>query len=140
MFRFAVKKISDDAILPSKVKVNDPGLDIYTNEQYVIKPGETHAFTTGISVQIPVGYVALIWDRSSLGLKGLHRFAGVIDADYRGEWKIVIHNASQEPYEILKGDRIAQCIFQRVEPVIVEEVKELETTARATGGFGSTGR
>ena len=81
--------------------------------------------------------------------KKLHRMAGVIDSDYRGEWKVCLVNLSGTPelsfdgtgesIEIKRGDRIIQCVFQKVEPVQVKEVEELDKTARGEGGFGSTG-
>lgn len=140
MIDFKVKKIAAGATLPSRKHADDAGIDIYTNETYLLKAGETHVFTTGITVEFPPGYVALMWDRSSLGAKGIHHFAGVIDAGYRGEWKIVLHNASRAPYEITAGDRVAQCILQQVAPATISEVNELVSSARGTGGFGSSGR
>jgi len=140
MIEFRVKRLEPNAQLPSRKHADDAGIDIYTNESYALQPGETHAFSTGISVEFAAGNVALIWDRSSLGAKGIHHFAGVIDAGYRGEWKIVLHNASDLPYEIKAGDRVAQCILQPVVAATITEVAEVATTTRGSGGFGSSGR
>ena len=96
MIAFQVKKLSPDAMLPTKANVSDAGIDIYTNESYTLAPGERHMFTTGIACAIPDGYVALLWDRSGLGSKGIHRFAGVIDSGYRGEWKVILYNSTNE--------------------------------------------
>jgi len=140
MVPFKVKKLSPDAVVPTKENSNDAGIDVYTNESYVLQPGERHTFGTGVAVEIPDGYVALFWDRSGLGSKGIHRLAGVIDSGYRGEWKVVLLNTSDEPYEIKKGDKIVQCVLQKFEPVDIQEVDELSDTERGEAGFGSSGR
>lgn len=137
---FEVKKLSDNAKLPTKENHADAGIDIYANETYTLQPGEIHMFSTGICVAFPDGYVALFWDRSGMGSKGIHRFAGVIDSEYRGEWKVVLANHSKEPYEIKAGDKIIQCVLQKFEPVDIKEVEELSETTRGVGGFGSSGR
>ena len=137
---FHVKKLSPDAKLPAKGNPLDAGIDIYTNETYTLSPGETHMFTTGFAAAIPDGHVALIWDRSGLGSKGVHRLAGVIDSSYRGEWKIVLTNLSPDPYAIKAGDKIVQCIVQKFEPLDITEVEDLEETDRGAKGFGSSGR
>lgn len=140
MINFKVQKLSPTAILPSKKDASDAGLDIFTNETYTLKPGETHAFTTGIAVEFPPGFVALLWDRSGLGAAGIHRLAGVIDSGYRGEWKVVLTNLTKKPYKIQAGDKIVQCILQKFEPVKITEVKRLKDSKRGKKGFGSSGR
>ncbi len=140
MTDFRVQKLTADAALPSKDNPTDAGIDIFTNESYTLAPGERHLFTTGIAVEFPRGHVALLWDRSGLGSKGIHRLAGVIDSGYRGEWKVALVNLSDQPYEIKAGDKIIQCVLQRFEPVEITEVDALTETARATAGFGSSGQ
>ncbi len=140
MLPFKVKRLSASAILPTKENVTDAGIDIYTNESYTLAPGERHLYSTGISVEFPEGSVALLWDRSGLGSKGIHRLAGVIDSGYRGEWKVALINLSDASYEIKAGDKIIQCVLQKFEPVQISEVAELTETARAEAGFGSSGR
>lgn len=140
MIQFHVKKLSPDATLPTKANAADAGIDIYTNETYTLQPGERHMYATGISCAIPDGYVALLWDRSGLGSKGIHRFAGVIDSGYRGEWKVILWNSTNEPFEIKAGDKIIQCILQKFESAEITEVSELDDTERGAGGFGSSGR
>ena len=140
MITFSVNKLSADAKIPTKDDPTDAGIDVYTNESYTLQPGERHLFSTGIAVEFPDGYVALLWDRSGLGSKGIHRLAGVIDSGYRGEWKVALVNLSDEPYEIQSGDKIIQCILQKFEPVNITEVETLSETARSTAGFGSSGR
>ena len=137
---FRVKKLSAEATLPTRENASDAGIDIYTNESYTLRPGERHTFSTGIAVEFPEGYVALFWDRSGLGSKGIHRLAGVIDSGYRGEWKVVLFNTTDQPYKIKKGDKIIQCVLQKFEPVQIEEAEVLSETARAEAGFGSSGR
>lgn len=137
---FRVRKLSPEATLPTRENASDAGIDIYTNESYTLRPGERHTFSTGIAVEFPEGYVALFWDRSGLGSRGIHRLAGVIDSGYRGEWKVVLLNTTDQPYKIEKGDKIIQCVLQKFEPVEIEEVEVLSETARAEAGFGSSGR
>lgn len=140
MLTFKVKKISPSAILPTKNDPTDAGIDIFTNEAHTLKPGETYMFSTGICVEFPKGYVALLWDRSGLGSKGIHRLAGVIDSGYRGEWKVVLFNTTKKPFTIAKGDKIVQCILQKFEPTKITEVKDLKVSQRGARGFGSSGR
>ncbi len=140
MISFKVKRLTENAVLPAKGNPKDAGIDIYTNESYVLKPGETHMFGTGIAVEIPTGYVALFWDRSGLGSKGIHRLAGVVDSGYRGEWKIVLTNLTKKKFAIKAGDKIVQCLIQKFEPVKIKEVKSLSDTSRGAKGFGSSGR
>jgi dUTP pyrophosphatase len=149
---FNVKRLTDTATLPTKANESDAGIDIYADEDIIIRPMETVLVSTGISVEFPSGYVALLWDRSGMAVKRqVHRMAGVIDCSYRGEWKVCLVNlsgatsfigtgtAAGEDVEIKKGDRIVQCVFQKVEPVKINEVTELSDTVRGEGGFGSTG-
>jgi dUTP pyrophosphatase len=140
MISFKVKKLSPEAVVPTKENPGDAGIDVYANESHTLQPGERHTFGTGVSVEIPDGYVALFWDRSGLGSKGIHRLAGVVDSGYRGEWKVVLLNTTDEPYEIKKGDKIVQCVLQKFEPVDIQEVEELSDTERGEAGFGSSGR
>jgi dUTP pyrophosphatase len=140
MLSLKVKKLSSSAVLPTKENPADAGIDIYTNESYTLAPGERHLFSTGVAVEFKPGYVALLWDRSGLGSKGIHRLAGVIDAGYRGEWKVVLVNLTTEPFAVKAGDKIIQCILQKFEPVKIKEVKKLQESKRGGRGFGSSGR
>ena len=97
-------------------------------------------FSTGIAVEFPPIYVALLWDRSGLGSKSIHRLAGVIDSTYRGEWKVILTNLSSKTYLVKKGDKIIQCILQKYEDPEITEVSSLSETTRASEGFGSSGR
>src|SRR3989344_6422200 len=137
MINFKVKKLSPSAKIPVKDDPIDAGIDIFTNESHTLKPGETYMFSTGICVEFPKGYVALLWDRSGLGSKGIHRLAGVIDSGYRGEWKVVLLNTTKKPFKIARGDKIVQCILQKFEPVKITTVKKLKKSRRGDRGFGS---
>ncbi len=140
MISFKVKKLSPTAKLPRKAHATDAGIDIYSNETHVLQPGEAHAFPTGIATEFPEGYVALVWDRSSLGAAGIHRLAGVIDSGYRGEWKIILLNTTDKPYSIKRGEKIAQALLQSFEPVKIVLVKRLTGSSRGSKGFGSSGK
>jgi dUTP pyrophosphatase len=140
MVEIKVKKLNEDAIIPHYAHNGDAGLDIYSCEDTIIYPGDRKLVSTGISMELPQGYVALIWDKSGIATKnGVTKMAGVIDCHYRGEYKILLYNASREPFIVKKAQKIAQVLIQPVESVEVKEVKELSDTQRGAGGFGSTG-
>jgi len=135
-----VKKIRKDAKLPLYKHKGDAGLDLFSNVDCVLKPGETKPVPTGIKMAIPEGYVGLVWDKSGISLKGIHRLAGVVDSGYRGEVKVVLTNLFNEPFVIENGMKIAQLLIQEVVQVKVIESEELDDTPRGEGGFGSTGK
>jgi dUTP pyrophosphatase len=135
-----IKKLTSDAILPRYALSGDAGMDFFSNEEVALMPGERKLVSTGISMAIPNGYVGLIWDKSGLAAKnGIKTMAGVIDAGYRGEIKILLHNLSMEEFKIEKGMKISQMLIQPVESKKLLEVEDLEETERGDGGFGSTG-
>lgn len=135
-----VKKLHPDAKLPQFAHATDAGLDLYTVENVAIAPGERISIATGIAVQIPVGYVGLIWDKSGIAQKGgLKTLGGVIDADYRGEVFVGLLNTGAEQYEFTSGQKIAQMLIQKIEHPEIIEVDELDDTDRGDGAFGSTG-
>ncbi len=138
--KLKVKKMSPDAKLPLYGHRGDAGLDLFSSSEYVLQKGEVFAVPTGVKVEIPMGYVGLIWDKSGVSLKGVHRLAGVVDAGYRGEIKVVMVNLSQDPFVIDKGMKIAQLLIQPIVEVEVVEVEFLEDSSRGEGGFGSTGK
>lgn len=108
-----------------------------------IAPGETAFLPTGLAIAVPHGYAGLVYARSGLACKrGLApaNKVGVIDADYRGEVTVALHNHGTEPQTILPGDRIAQLLITPVAMPNFQIVEELEETDRGAGGFGSTGR
>ena len=115
-------------------------MDLFSLENYMLKSGERKIFGTGLKIELPKGYVSLIWDKGGVASKGIKTMGGVIEHTYRGEYKIILMNLSNEICEIKKGDKIAQLIIQPVETATVIEVNELTETSRGEGGFGSTGR
>ena len=140
-----IKLLNDDAIIPTYGSNYAAGADLYTNikEKVTIEPGDTYFFPTGIALEIPIGYVGLIYARSGLGCKsGLapSNKVGVIDSDYRGEIVIALHNHSKEKREINPKDRIAQIVFTPYVKGIFEVNETLNDTSRGEGGFGSTGK
>ena len=137
---FEVKLLHDSAKAPTKGHMSDAGWDLYAFETVSIPAGATVLVSTGISMAVPKDHVALIWDRSSMGVKGIHRHAGVVDSGYRGEVKVCLHNTTKEPYHIERGDRIAQMLIQEAPNFIQHVVHELDSTSRGDGGFGSTGK
>ncbi len=136
-----VKKL--DPSLPDLcyAKPGDAGFDLYAREVTVLEPGVQTAVATGVSIELPVGYVSLVWDKSGLAIKhGLKVLGGVIDAEYRGEYMVGMINLSDKPYTFEKGDKVAQVLIQKVEHVTFEMVDELSETARGATGFGSSGK
>ena len=136
-----IKKLSEDAIVPTRANEDDAGWDLYVPHDFLL-PQQTRALVpTHIAIAIPNGYVGLIWDRSGVAVKkGVHRFAGVIDSGYRGEVKVCLWNSSELEVHFRKGERIAQILFQAIPSCQLTEVEELGTTTRGEGGFGSSGK
>ena len=140
-----VKKLRKDAIVPTYGSAEAAGADLYAcmDETVVIAPGESAWINSGVAVELPVGYVGLIFARSSMGVKrGLApaNKVGVIDSDYRGELRVVLYNHGKVEQQVEPGERIAQLV---VTPIITpgfEVVDELSDTSRADKGFGSTGK
>lgn len=148
-----IKKLNPDAIIPTNGSEYAAGWDLYACEDAKISPGGSTFIHTGIAIEIPEGYFGAIYARSGLACKQSLRPAncvGVIDSDYRGEIQVCLHNDDLEgsafgfgltfSKQISKGDRIAQLIIQKYEPINFIEVDELEDTFRGDGGFGSSGK
>jgi len=135
-----VQRIHEDAKLPLYHHKGDAGLDIFSSADCVLQAGEVKPVPTGIRVAVPEGYVGLVWDKSGISLRGVHRLAGVIDSGYRGEVRVVMVNLGKEPFVIEKGMKIAQLLVQPITEVKVIEAEELESTSRGEEGFGSTGK
>lgn len=134
------KKLQKDAIVPKYDHPDDAGFGIYSIEEKKLKSMEYHAVATGISSEIPNDYFVSFRDRSSMAIKGLHVMGGVIDAGYRGEWKVILINLSGVDYKIEAGDKIAQGILQSAKQAKIEVVEDLSNSSRGEGGFGSTGK
>lgn len=139
-----IKKLSNNSIIPKYGTEFSAGADLYAciEEPISIQKGETYFIPTGISMEIPVGYVGLIYARSGLATKkGLApaNKVGVIDADYRGEIMLALYNQSNTTQTIEPNERIAQIIIAPFLQCEFLEVQELQETKRCTGAFGSTG-
>lgn len=115
------------------------GYDLYSCESGVIPPGERRNIKLGFKASFESGYAAVIDDRGSTGNAGICHFAGVIDANYRGEWILIMYNSSAMPFQYTPDKAIAQCLFLRVESPTWKEVESLDETSRGEGKFGSTG-
>jgi dUTP pyrophosphatase len=131
--------------LPSYATEGSSGMDLRADiiEEIILNPLERSLVPTGLFIELPLGYEAQVRPRSGLAIKhGITclNSPGTVDADYRGELKVVLINLSNEPQTIHKGDRIAQMVIQKVEIVTLNEVGELNTTVRGEGGFGHTGK
>ncbi len=136
-----VKKLHNDAVLPKYAEAGDAGMDIFTYQTVVIKPGEIKKIPSGISVEIPKGYVGLYWDKSGLAINhGIKVLGGVADSGYRGELILGVINLSKKSYTFEKGHKVLQMLIQKVESVKIKEVKVLSNTKRGHGGLGSTGK
>ena len=140
MFKFA--RMHEDAIIPKKGTTGSAGFDLYALTDKVIEAHKWSLVKTGITLQIPTDCYARVAPRSGLTYnKGIDVGAGVIDSDYRSEIGVILFNHSNEDFEIKRGDRIAQLIFEKIyncEPEVVD-YNDLTQTRRGEGGFGSTG-
>lgn len=138
-------KTDDVRAMPFRAHPTDAGADLFSNQEIQLYPGETKLIDTGIAVKIPVGYVGLVFNRSSQGKihVSIPHAVGVIDADYRGNIKVLLQNNGEDPYFISRyTTRIAQLV---ITPVMLAEFQNWnatepwEDTNRGSGGFGSTG-
>lgn len=139
-----IKKLNPSAVIPSYGSASAAGADLYACEggEVTIKSGETKLIHTGIAMEIPEGYVGLVYARSGIAVKrGLApaNKVGVIDSDYRGEIMVAIHNHSEKEQTIADAERIAQIVIAPYLTVDFVETEELDETERGAGGFGSTG-
>lgn len=138
------KKLNENATTPTRGSEEAAGWDLYAciDKEIWIQPHETVKIGTGLAIAIPTGYYGAIYARSGIATKqGLRpaNAVGVIDSDYRGELIVALHNDSEHPQSVVPAERIAQIIVCPYMNVKWNEVKELDTTERGEGGFGSTG-
>lgn len=134
-----------DNPLPVYATEHASGMDVTSSSKndIIIQPQTTELIPTNLILEIPVGYEAQIRPRSGLALKhniGILNSPGTIDADYRGELKILLSNFGKEPFYVKFGERIAQMVISKVEQATIELSDELTDTARSSGGFGHTGK
>lgn len=144
MSEIKIKKLKENAIIPTRATNGAAGLDLYAclDSSETILPSETKLIKTGIAISIEKDFVAYVYARSGLAVKKgitLANCVGVIDSDYRGEVCVALHNISKEAYEVKNGERIAQLVIQKVEYPTIIETENLDETKRGEGGFGSTG-
>jgi dUTP pyrophosphatase len=133
---------NDDLPLPAYATDGAAGMDAVSAEDVTLAPGARHAVATGLALAIPAGYEVQVRPRSGLALKHgitVPNTPGTIDSDYRGELKVILINHGSEPFEVRRGDRVAQLVLAPVTRASWLEVAELDETSRGEGGFGSTG-
>ena len=129
--------------LPAYASAGAAGMDVVAAETLTLAPGARAAVATGFAIAIPEGYEVQVRPRSGLALKhGITclNTPGTIDHDYRGEVKVILANLGHEPFEVVRGERIAQLVPAPVQRAVIAEVEALGDTVRGAGGFGSTGR
>lgn len=133
-------KMSSKACSPTRTTPQAAGLDLKSAEEIQIDPGKRKLISTQIQMMIPEGHYGRIAPRSGLSLnQQIDVCAGVIDSDYRGEIKVLLHNHGQTPFIIKKGDKIAQLICEKISIPTLIEVSELPSSLRGSNGFGSSG-
>lgn len=139
--KLLLKKLHPDATIPHYAHHNDAGMDLFSVSEITIQPQERVSVPTGIAMQIPDGYVGLIWDKSGISQKfGLKTLGGVVDAGYRGEIFVGLYNTGDISHTFEAGQKLAQIIIQKIEQPEVIEVLELDDSIRGIGAFGSTGK
>lgn len=136
-----IKLLKAGAQVPVYAKPGDSGADLASLESAFLYPGDTHLFWVGIAIELPVGCEAQIRPRSSLSRRGVMCHLGTIDTGYRGELGVVLTNVGKTPYEVKRGDRIAQLVVAPVlSGVEMQAVEELSSSERGSDGFGSSDR
>ena len=138
--KIKIKKLKENAKLPSYAHPGDVGMDMYAMETVTIKPMEHYRFWHGFAMEFLVGYAAIVKDKSSLSKAGLSTMGGVFDAGYRGEYNTHLVNLSDKPYTVEEGDKVSQIIIFPVDIAELEVVDILSESERGEGMFGSTGK
>ncbi len=140
--KIKIKRLINDAILPSFAHPGDAGMDLCSIEDKILKPSESALIKTGLSIELPPNTEAQVRPRSGLAYKNavtVLNTPGTIDEGYRGEIGVILINHGKENFHIEKGMRIAQMVIKPILEVTIEEITELSGTTRGEGGFGSTG-
>ena len=143
MVQISIQRLDPELPLPSYAHPGDAGADLYSAVDLTLDPGERALVPTGIALALPEGHVGLVHPRSGLAARhgiSVVNAPGTIDADYRGELKVIMINHGTEPFPVRRGERIAQLVPAAVTQAEWQEVDELDETVRGEGGFGSTGR
>jgi dUTP pyrophosphatase len=144
MLKVKIVRLNKQAVLPVYATAHAAGMDISAcvEDPVIVEPFTTALIPSGFALELPEGYEAQLRPRSGLALRSmisLPNSPATIDADYRGEVKVILINYGQEPFTVRNGDRIAQMVVAKVEKVYFDEVEELGETGRGEGGFGHTG-
>lgn len=137
-----IKKLQDNAVIPSYATQGDAGLDLSSAEHTTLQPGGFKAVGTGIAMALPEGHVGLVHPRSGMAARHgvtVLNAPGTVDSGYRGEIKVLLINHGDQEFVINPGDRIAQMVIQGYAEVTLDVGDELPTSQRGEGGFGSTG-
>lgn len=138
--KIKVKKLKEEAKLPTKGHPGDAGIDFYSTEEVKFAPLSQSRVPTGVAIEIPEGHVGLIWDKSSISFnKGLKVMGGVIDSGYRGEIIMNLFNTTSNEVILEKGHKVAQMIIQKFEDCDILEVETLVESIRGDKREGSTG-
>lgn len=133
-------KLDPRAQTPRTASTGAAGADLYAIEDYTIRPGQIVTLPLGFATELDHDIHGRIESRSGMAIKGLVVLTGVIDSDYRGEWKVIMQNTTRDSvHQINAGDRVAQVVFRPTIHPVFEAVESLTDTARGAGGFGSTG-
>ncbi|QQG52573.1 MAG: dUTP diphosphatase [Candidatus Falkowbacteria bacterium] len=140
LMRLTVEKISPEAKIPQLAHPGDAGFDLYAADYYSITAYGQALVSTGIKIAIPSGHVGLVWDKSGLANEGITTMGGVIDSSYRGEIKVIMKNLSEDIFNIVPGQKIAQILIQEVKTPILEDGLITDDTSRQAGAFGSSGK
>jgi len=139
--KLKIKKLDREARLPERAHQTDAGFDLFAGMSYNIRPGDRVQVSTKIAMEIPDGYVGLIWDKSGLShKKGLKVLGGVVDSGYRGEILVGLANISDRSFTMQRGHKVAQMLIQKYEAPEIIEVEELGEADRGDAAFGSTGK
>lgn len=136
-----IRRLSEEVKMPTYAYPGDAAFDLCASEDISLAPGEYRGIPTGLAMEIPEGYVGLVWDKSGVAIRnGLKTLGGVVDCGYRGEVLAGIVNLSGETRVFKKGEKVAQMIIQKKETVVLEEAESLSDSVRAERGFGSSGK
>lgn len=142
MAKVEVLIVCDPEMMPLYAKAGDAGADLRSSSSFTFLPGERKLVGTGVSIALPAGYVGLVHPRSGLATKHgitILNAPGTVDSGYRGELMVTLFNSSKEPFEVAKGDRIAQLLIQEYAQAVFVPVESLPGSERGVTGFGSTG-
>jgi dUTP pyrophosphatase len=141
--KLQIQREDKEVTLPNYAHPGDAGLDLFSAENCVLKPGERKIVATGVRIALPVGYEAQVRPKSGLAAKhgiSVVNTPGTIDAGYRGLVGVILINHGTEDFAVEKNMKIAQMVINKVENAEIEEVDSLDETSRGEGGFGSTGK